>query len=372
MSDNAIVVTQPAPVVDPDSIKQIAQLLRSILPNGAKLSDQEIMAAAYYAAATGQNVAAGDFYVMPGRGISPGYRGELKRVAREGEDYYTNFRPPTPEEVEWHEIAPGDTCVICELYLIEQVRKLKELGMPYHPIIGLGVVRKDEKFSIGEWQSGRFVKFDTPKPISPPVGRSWHWKARIRALKDALRQIGYETPSTDEELADAEEHARVVAAEMRSLPVEEQVKRLEANTTAMRGPKDFKGFDDISSPQVSKDEIIARLRQRAAQMGDAPADDQILRILWGHLSALCDRDKAKELVGTIFGVSSSRELTVGQAKALIEWVSAKPAERDAEGKPTKWQPTGPAQTEYPIVVSRGPSLFNVEVYGEEESEQGEE
>ena len=177
---------------DSEKLRALAQLLKKMLPGGERMSDGEALALAQAARAMGRNPLAGEIYAIPGKGVADGYRGLIKD-ARPG-SYHLKYRPLTAEEVEEHEVRTGDIARACELYLFAEVEQCKRYGVPYEPTVGVGIVREEEKFQTERWDNATRARLPLPrdqwKPIPPPTGRSWGWKAEIRAMKDALRRAG--------------------------------------------------------------------------------------------------------------------------------------------------------------------------------------
>ena len=67
-------------------LQDFASKLKLLLPNGAKLSDAEALAGAQYAKTTGLDPFRGEFYVVSGIGVVPGYKGVLARDGLRGAD----------------------------------------------------------------------------------------------------------------------------------------------------------------------------------------------------------------------------------------------------------------------------------------------
>lgn len=241
----------------PPDVAEMAGLIKAMLPNGQKLSDQEALAGAMYGKAHGLSPFKGEYYIIPGKGIFPGYRGEMRM--NEAREYYTQTRPLRNDEAAEHEIMPGDTARIVELYQPDLMARMRTMGVQYQPIQGVGIVRKSEKYKtedwVGEYPNKRKVKLDPALPIDPPTGRSWAWKAEQRALKDAMRHMqgGADilNETVDDRLADAEQSADTVMAEVRNLPESEQQATLARNVAAMRGPgtDDPLGVDSHQRPE---------------------------------------------------------------------------------------------------------------------------
>lgn len=247
----------------PPDVAELASLIKAMLPNGQKLSDQEALAGAMYGKVHNLSPFKGEYYIIPGKGIFPGYRGEMRM--NEQREYYTQTRPLRNDEAAEHEILPGDTARIVELYQPDLMAKMRTMGVQYQPITGVGIVRKSEKYKsedwVGEYPNKRKVKLDPPLPIDPPTGRSWAWKAEQRALKDAMRHMQGGADILDEtvsmQLEAAEQHADAVTAEVRNLPEAEQQVQFQARVTAMRGDPEHNPFDDSApTPAAPKLAII--------------------------------------------------------------------------------------------------------------------
>lgn len=251
---------------DTPEMRQFAKTLRLLLPGGEKMTDAEALAGAQYAKTTGLNPFTGDFYVVPGVGVVPGYQGELKRRTID-----KRYRPLTEIEIEWNDVLPGDKAVICEGVDPAEAARARAEGRAPQVTEGFGVVRKAEQWVSYEWRSassGKRYKASIPeeqwtKRADPPVGRSWGWVAQNRALKDCMRHMGLEVePDADEILAlaqaqgvevDIPETARLSAmqasqavaqavalaqraAEYAAMTAEQIIERAAPNVLAMRGP----------------------------------------------------------------------------------------------------------------------------------------
>lgn len=268
MNDTALVPAGQTQI--PEDVKAMAGLIRAMLPNGMKISEQEAIAGAMYGKAHGLDPFKGEYFIIPGKGVYPGYRGEMKQAG----DYYTQTRPLRGDEATEHEIMPGDSARIVEVYQPEMMRQMRVLGMQYQPIIGVGIVRKAEKYTTWKWVNGQRVNLSTPEPIDPPTGRSWSWKAEQRALKDALRHMqGGDTilrETTDDLLREADEQAQAVVGEFRQLTEEEQRAQFATNVAAMRGTKtdDPLGIDDLTTTANGNGNKPAETQQTSAQMFD--------------------------------------------------------------------------------------------------------
>jgi len=147
-------------------------------PEKQSLSPDRAIAAALHEQKTGQ-VCGREFYIDQFMGIVPGYRGVARETKEAGAGRWDKtYRQMTPEEREEHECQPGDYAYICELTLYENAKDAKAIGIPYHPTLGYGIVKKAEK------------KNSDGKDIQLKGGFNWVRKAQNRAYKDALRHAG--------------------------------------------------------------------------------------------------------------------------------------------------------------------------------------
>ena len=119
-----------------------------------KISADMALAAAMYQAGTGQLLGR-YFYVNEKIGRMEGYRGVSRDAMDRGVgEVQIKYRSLTAQEAEDHEIAAGDTAVVCEVYQLRAWNIAQRMGQPYEPISGVGVVRKVEKYdkkSVQRW-----------------------------------------------------------------------------------------------------------------------------------------------------------------------------------------------------------------------------
>ena len=175
-----------------------------------KISADMALAAAMYQAGTGQLLGR-DFYVNEKIGRMEGYRGVSRDAMDRGVgEVQIKYRSLTAAECDDHEIAAGDTAVVCEVYQLRAWNLAQRMGQPYEPISGVGVVRKIEKFTAHEWKessSGKKYKAPLPekdwKPLSLEGGMTWRKKAQNRAYKEALRHVPGAPASAAEVLEEA-------------------------------------------------------------------------------------------------------------------------------------------------------------------------
>lgn len=178
-----------------------------------KISADMALAAAMYQAGTGQLLGR-DFYVNEKIGRMEGYRGVSRDAMDRGVgEVQIKYRPLTAQECEDHEIAAGDTAVVCEVYQLRAWQTSQRMGQPYEPISGVGVIRKIEKYTAHEWKessSGKKYKSPLPenqwKPLVLEGGMTWRKKAQNRAYKEALRHVPGAHASAAEVLEEATIH----------------------------------------------------------------------------------------------------------------------------------------------------------------------
>lgn len=175
-----------------------------------KITADMALAAAMYQAGTGQLLGR-DFYVNERIGRMEGYRGVSRDAVDRGiGDVQIKYRSLTTEEADDHEIMPGDTAVVCEVYQLRAWRLAQQIGQRYEPVTGVGVVRKIEKHTAHKWEktsSGKSYKAVLPekdwKPLQLEGGMTWRKKAQNRAYKEALRHVPGGHASADEILEEA-------------------------------------------------------------------------------------------------------------------------------------------------------------------------
>lgn len=239
----------------PDLVRRATEIMLS-RPANKPISAPRALAAAMREAATGQ-VEGRDFYVDEKMGIVDSYRGVQNETAAA---FYHQFRPLTTDEASEHELQAGDNAIVCEVYSARLRDIAQAVGAPYRPVLGVGIVRKHEKFQSSAWDQGqgRSVRLPEDKwggAIDPPVGRSWRWKAEQRAYKDALRHLPNVPASVKEILAQADDEgidmpAGIVGYEQAQAAVAIRRDDAQRATDAPRQhislgqPEGFEGFGD--------------------------------------------------------------------------------------------------------------------------------
>lgn len=168
------------------------------------------IAAALYQAGTGQMLGR-DFYVNEKVGRMEGYRGVARDANERGVgEVQIKYRPLTAEEATDHEIEAGDTAVACEVYQLRAWNVCQRMGQRYEPIVGIGVIRKVEKYdkkSTQKWNDNerRYVQLPESgwRLQTLEGGMTWRKKAQNRAYKDALRHTPGMPASPEEVITEA-------------------------------------------------------------------------------------------------------------------------------------------------------------------------
>lgn len=116
-------------------------------------------------------------------------------------------------------------------------------------------------------------------------------------------------------------------------------------------------FDSIPSAQEERAQtpaalIIASLTAAGNRGSAEPLDEPTAKKLYANLKNLThgDNGKGKRLLKLIFGVDSTKDLTIGQAQTLCAWINSKPDETG------EWVPMGPALSEYAVLLPPEPLL----------------
>ena len=193
-----------------------------------KITGDMAIAAAMYQAGTGQLLGR-DFYVNDKVGRMEGYRGVARDANERGVgEVQIKYRLLTAQEAEWHEVQPGDTAVVCEVYQLRAWNMAQRMGQRYEPIIGIGLIRKVEKYdkkTTQRWDDGQRRYVQQPesnwRQATLEGGMTWHKKAQNRAYKDALRHTPGVPASPDEVIADAAANLDELPPEAARLTIEQ-------------------------------------------------------------------------------------------------------------------------------------------------------
>jgi hypothetical protein len=338
------------------------------------------IAAALYQAGTGQMLGR-DFYVNEKVGRMEGYRGVARDANERGVgEVQIKYRPLAAEEAEDHEIQAGDTAVACEVYQLRAWNMAQRMGQRYEPIVGIGIIRKVEKYdkkSTQRWDDNqrRYVQLPESnwRQATLEGGMTWRKKAQNRAYKDALRHTPGMPASPEEVIADAAANLDELPPEAARLTMEQAQAWVEQHGISGDGepdgimegeyvepPKPTSGNSDKGvtidgSPTEPAYKRLPRpwpanvaveaIRDMAAVTKNELPDNGAWKALIGHLdSAPFDTAKRHALMREVFGVDSSKALNGHQRYALNAW--AKPGQVDG-----KWQLDGRAIAEYTAIVN---------------------
>lgn len=265
--NRAIAITDPG-------MQDFAAKLKLLLPNGAKLSDAEALAGAQYARTTGLDPFRGEFYVVPGIGVVPGYKGVFVRQNAQGIEPDYRYRPLTEDEKDWHDILPGDKAIIC--YATEPAEAAAARKENREPRIwdGVGIVRKADQWISFEWRKtqdgSKNYKFALPEAqwkerANPPAGRSWGWVAQNRALKDCANHMGIPFGLDAETILDQAAAAGVAVA----VPNGAELSADQAEAAVAQALRDY----GRQAQPLTDAELQARLAANVAMMRGSQTDD---------------------------------------------------------------------------------------------------
>jgi len=395
--------------INPDLASRVLAILASQGQERPLSLDRAVSAAAWELK-TG-HVIGRDAYVDQKMGVLDGYRGIQMDAARAGGHYDEKYRALSAEEAAECDppLRPGDVAVACEVTVLAayretlQVQELEQrlhgqISTVYHPLLGIGIVRKEEKYDCEVWDDGqrRYVLLPEEKwrPKKLSGGWSWSAKARIRAKRAALKQVAGAQVDAREILAEAAAEGLALppaTAQLSAAQAEAWVAQqrqlgavsaapaadgdpaavLKRNGDAMRGPANFQGFGDDDeddgddgwlnedesggAPRVDpRQEIIERLRKLAANQ-PAPQTEQAVKKARTNVSNLVgnDRHKGKALLKLLFERDSSNDLTVGECEALSQWIASRP-----NGQNGEWLPSMKAIEEYKTLFPSETRLLN--------------
>lgn len=353
-----------------------------------KITGDMAIAAAMYQAGTGQLLGR-DFYVNEKVGRMEGYRGVARDANERGVgEVQIKYRPLAAEEAEDHEIQAGDTAVACEVYQLRAWNMAQRMGQRYEPIVGIGIIRKVEKYdkkSTQRWDDNqrRYVQLPESnwRQATLEGGMTWRKKAQNRAYKDALRHTPGMPASPEEVIADAAANLDELPPETARLTMEQAQAWVEQHGISGDGePDGIMEGEYVEQPKPTNGTAAAQpatngatvthasdgaqqaaykrlprpwpanvaveaIRDMAAVTKNELPDNGAWKALIGHLdSAPFDTAKRHALLREVFNVGSSKDLTGAQRYALNAW--AKPGQVDG-----KWQLDGRAIAEYTAIVN---------------------
>jgi hypothetical protein len=350
-----------------------------------------------------------DFYVNEKVGRMEGYRGVARDANERGVgEVQIKYRPLTAEEAADHEIEAGDTAVACEVYQLRAWNVCQRMGQRYEPIVGVGVIRKVEKYdkkSTQRWDDNarRYVQLPESgwRLQTLEGGMTWRKKAQNRAYKDALRHTPGMPASPEEVIADAamtldelppetarltmeqaqawvEQHGNggpdwdAVEGQFTEEPATTEQPKQPKPTNSQQAPKRIPDGDIVTPTgrvfipaelrEVTEDPptepaykrlprpwpagvAIEAIRDMAAVTKNELPDNGAWKALIGHLDGKpFDTQKRHRLLMEVFGVDSSKALNGHQRYALHKW--AGPGQVDGQ-----WQLDGRAIAEYIAIVN---------------------
>jgi hypothetical protein len=166
---------------NPARMAELEQLVYKMLPNAKVIGMKGAMLVARRALALGLDpFVEGNLWAYVDDGVirvAIGYLGHRERIEANGMKMIEP-RKMTDEEREQHGLRDVDHGAVVEVWDPRAKEELDRLGIPYRPVLGIGVWRPDEKKT--------FV----------PVGRTGYWRAETRATNDAGKRAVRQTADT--------------------------------------------------------------------------------------------------------------------------------------------------------------------------------
>ena len=347
-----------------DAIKRDSSLvvarIRSMIVNGKKLNDNEVMALTAYSLANDLNPFNGEAYFIPGSGPSPGIAGYRKKarqqVRMEARDaklrapyFVEDYRLITDPAEAGHDPDEGDIAYECTVkdnvslqghadVITDAMTKLINAGVEPAAALeaaekmvgkppgwtGVGVVYNDEKFS----RSGR-DSFNR------------HERAKKRAAKLAIKKrfpsldlptsvmddfgedpiISVEAPEPEKEL-DKEEPVKTEAEILNELGFESEVvtatvvdEVVTEPTTATMNKK------RKPTRPYNPGELKNRLQEKVSQRGVVYASKEQRGLLAGLLSEFLKDETKRHIVQKwLFGEASSKKINDPMVVIALEWL----------------------------------------------------
>lgn len=181
-----------APTLDFKSVPlpimaRAAAIAAKVMAEGGEINAAQALDAAYHFQDTGE-VMGRHSYVGTTKQVAGKVLEGYRAVARplDMSQYQFRYRPVTDNERTMHGITAKQDVLACELDVLKARARCIRMGIPYDPIVGIGIVDHWEK-----------EKKEAPKT------KTWYWVLQKRSRVDALRQVG-EKVSPDEEIEEAE------------------------------------------------------------------------------------------------------------------------------------------------------------------------
>ncbi len=279
-----------------DEVRSLAARIMSIHPSAKKIGSAGAALLAQLGIALGLNP-------LPGAGhlhawldksgqmlVHIGVEGRIALAQRQS-PFTFSTRPMRPEEAEEHDLKAGERGAVCELYRHDLTKSAAACGLPVTPIVGIGIVRANEY---------------------APNGRSLAWRAKQRALKDALRlAFPIVLPHELSGAITMAEHESQVPTNI----IEGEIEEAEPTTPEAQPIRPY-------SPEA----LRAYLAELAAKHEGKNVNQKQRGFCVGKLTEIFAPDedaesKRKELIHFVFGVSSSKELTGPQVLAVLDWLN---------------------------------------------------
>lgn len=287
-----------------DEVRSLAARIMSIHPSAKKIGNQGALLLAQLGIALGLNPLPGSGHIhawIDKQGamlVHVGVEGRIALAERQSKFTFST-RPMRGEEAEENDLKAGERGAICELYRHDLTKSAAACGLPVTPIIGIGIVRANEY---------------------PPNGRSLFWRAKQRALKDALRlAFPIELPHGligAVRVADSETEvpSNIIEGEIAepAEPITEPTPEptTEAQPTRPYPPEALRGYLlELSAKHEGK---TVNPKQRGLLAGKldeifAPADDA--------------ESQRKALTRYLFGTVSTKDLTPSQVIGVLDWLN---------------------------------------------------
>ena len=165
----------------PARLNELELLVYKMLPNAKQIGMKGAQLVARRALALGLDpFVEGNLWAYIDDGVircAIGYVGHRERIEAAGLKLIEP-RKMTDEEREQHGLRDVDHGAVVEVWNIHEKEEYDRLGIPYRPVLGVGVWRPDEKKT--------FV----------PVGRTGYWRAETRATNDAGKRAVRQTADT--------------------------------------------------------------------------------------------------------------------------------------------------------------------------------
>ena len=289
-----------------DELGALARRIRTALPDGRKLQEHEVLALAQLAIAYRLNPFNGEVWYIPGKGAMVGIKG-LRKAARAQSHYFTRFEPLDEREKEARGIDPRCLAYRCLVYrhdailqAAEAIRAMREAGVAdaherfrYEPTEGIGLYRPGESTKM--------------EPVQVAMKR-----AEADALKRAF-DLPFGVGEEDEDAPVMDAAPSAPRSTPIGAPPDEPVEKSIA---------DLYGDEPATGDEVP--EWVAELRRRAAVGRQEPATQAQIGLVAGKLAEATEwKDEGRHtFLRIVFGKNSAKDLTWGEARAVLDWLIA--------------------------------------------------